>query len=113
VSSTWTWLDQREAEEPAKVAAALANYAKRRDTLRAAAHDNGDDRFGLWLAMVDMRVQRRVGLGLFDLGDWPMYDAYAAYAAGASPKDAAEQALASDDIYAMFMTDCERRHPDV
>jgi hypothetical protein len=92
-----TWIDDREAQEPEKIRAALANYAERRSTLRVAEHDGGDDRFGLWLALVDARITRRVGLGLFDLGDWNIRDAYDS---GSSPADAAQEALESDDTYA-------------
>lgn len=99
-----TWIDDREAQEPEKIRAALANYRERRGTLRVGAYDNGDDRFGLWLALVDARIVRRVGLGLFDLADWNMHDAYTD---GASPKDAAQQALESDDTYASFVGGAE------
>lgn len=98
-----TWVDTREAEEPEKIRAALANYRERRKTpqlRRVSEYDGGDDRFGLWLALVDARIGRRVGVGLFDLADWNMRDAYDD---GSSPKDAAQQALESDDLYAGFL----------
>lgn len=95
-----TWVDMREAEEPEKIRAALANYRERRDTpqlRRVSEYDGGDDRFGLWLALVDARIVRRVGVGLFDLADWNMRDAYEG---GSSPAEGAREALESDDLYA-------------
>jgi hypothetical protein len=97
-----TWIDVREAQEPDKIRAALADYATRRGTTlrRVGEYDGGDDRFGLWLALVDARIVRRVGVGLFDLADWNMRDAYES---GASPREAAQEALESDDLYASFV----------
>lgn len=62
----------------------------------------GDERFGLWLALVDQRLSRTFGIGLFDLADWPIRDAYDD---GLSPKDAAQLALDSDDLYAGLAVD--------
>jgi hypothetical protein len=102
-----TWIDEREAQEPEKIRAALADYARRRETpqlSRVAQYDGGDERFGLWLALVDARIVRRVGIGLFDLADWNMRDAYES---GSSPRDAAQEALESDDLYASFVGGAE------
>lgn len=95
-----TWIDDREAQDPEKVRRTLAEYESKREQIRVAQYDNGDPRFGLWLYLVDRHVVRRIGLGLFDLADWPMHDAYEA---GTSPSDAAQQALESDDLYASFV----------
>ena len=85
-----TWLDTQPQE---KVATALARY---RTTPSMHTHDGGDERFGLWLALVNNRLIRTVGLGLFDLGDWPIRDAYDN---GDSPSEAARLALSYDDTY--------------
>lgn len=97
-----TWIDMREQQDPNKITTALASYRAHRDGkfARVAEHDGGDDRFGLWLALVDNRITRAVGVGLFDLGDWPIRDSYEN---GDSPREAALIALESDDTYAALI----------
>src|SRR5687768_14909274 len=97
-----TWVDQQEANDPNKITTALASYRANRDSRfsRVAEHDGGDDRFGLWLALVDNRLTRAVGVGLFDLGDWPIRDSFES---GDSPREAALIALESDDTYAALV----------
>ena len=92
-----TWLDEQDA---GKVDAALA---KLRSTERGRTHiveAGGDERFGLWLALVDQRMLRLIGLGYRDISDWRWADAYED---GYSPRDAAREALESDDTYQEFM----------
>ena len=57
-------------------------------------YGNGDARFAVWLWLCDKRCLRRVGFGIFDIADWTWADAYQS---GESPRDAVEEALASDD----------------
>lgn len=57
---------------------------------------NGDSKFAIWLAAVDTKVQRVAGVGLFDLGDWLIRDAYDS---GFTPTEAAREALAQDDTF--------------
>jgi hypothetical protein len=97
-----TWIDTREAQDPQKLGTALDGYRAERAGrfARVAAYDNGDERYGLWLALTDARIARAVGVGLFDLGDWNMYDAYAD---GMSPRDAAVEALRQDDTFSALV----------
>jgi hypothetical protein len=60
---------------------------------------HGDAEFALWMALVDHNLARKVGLGLFDLADWPMRDAFDD---GMSPSEAAQEALRSDDTFGGF-----------
>lgn len=92
-----TWLDE---QEPGKRDALLAQYRANRDRMRVAQYDGGDERFGVWLALVDRRIARAVGIGLFDLADWNMRDAYDS---GTSPREGALEALRSDDLYASLV----------
>jgi hypothetical protein len=93
--SNHTWLDTLPAD---KLAAALDKYAAR-PTMAAYTTDA---RFGLWLTLVDRRVTALAGVGVFDLADWNMRDAFDA---GATPKDAAIEALQSDDTFAELFED--------
>lgn len=63
------------------------------------SYANGDAKFALWLALVDAHVTRRAHVGLFDLGDWPMRDAYDD---GVPPSEAALEALRLDDTFGDF-----------
>jgi hypothetical protein len=92
-----TWLDEQPAD---KRDALLAQYREHRARMRVAEHDGGDERFGVWLALVDRRITRAVGIGLFDLADWNMRDAHDD---GMSPREAALEALRSDDLYASLV----------
>ena len=89
-----TYIDELERRDPRKVAADLETYRTKRPSV--SEYDTGDERFGLWMAYVNARLLRSVGVGLFDLADWNMRDAYEA---GTSPADAAREALASDDTF--------------
>jgi hypothetical protein len=100
-----TWIDTREQQDPQKIADALASYRRHKaagtgPAARVGEHDTGDERYGLWLALVDARLSRAVGVGLFDLGDWNMRDAYED---GMSPRDAAHETLAQDDTYSALV----------
>ena len=97
-----TYIDELERRDPRKVAADLETYRTKRPSV--SEYDTGDERFGLWMAYVNARLLRSVGVGLFDLADWNMRDAYDG---GASPKDGAQEALESDDLYASFVGGAE------
>jgi hypothetical protein len=56
----------------------------------------GDAEFALWLSLIDFRLQKSVGIGLFDLADWPMRDAFED---GMSPREALTEALRNDDTF--------------
>lgn len=86
-----SWLDTQPED---KVAQALAKREGATD--RAASYSGGDARFGLWLALVDSKVSRAVGLGLFDLGDCNLRDMYDD---DMGPTAAAREALSQDDTY--------------
>jgi hypothetical protein len=98
-----TWIDQQEQSDPNKITTALTAYRAHRagKFARVADQDGGDERFGLWLALVDNRITRAVGVGLFDLADWPIRDSYES---GDSPTEAALIALESDDTYAALVS---------
>jgi len=55
----------------------------------------GDPYFGAWMYLVDLVLHREVGITHGDLADFCWRDEYAA---GTSPRDAARDALAGDDI---------------
>jgi hypothetical protein len=60
----------------------------------------GDAGFAVWLFLVDRRIGRAFGIGLFDLADW---GARSAFDAGVTPRDAARDALENDDIGALML----------
>lgn len=68
-----------------------ARVAEIKDT-----YAGGDAEFALWLSLIDFRLQRSVGVGLFDLADWPMRDAFDD---GMSPREALQEALRNDDTF--------------
>ena len=68
------------------------------DYLRYARDDK---QFALWLALVNRQLLRRVGLGLFDLGDFNARDCFDS---GASPAQGAQDALEADDTYAEWIS---------
>lgn len=87
-----TWVDRQDQD---KVERALRSLRERNPAYIADMAD-GDERYALWLANVDHRMGRLVGLGHRDIGDWTWWDAYEA---GVSPRDAAREALEADDTY--------------
>jgi hypothetical protein len=68
---------------PAKVEAALAKV----QGTPWIKYAGGDAYFALWMALVDHRVMRRVGLSVLDLSDQPFTDWYED---GITPAQAAE-----------------------
>jgi hypothetical protein len=86
-----TWLDEQPAD---KVAKGLDIYQRLGRPMASYAGD--DDRFGWWLKLTDLAVQKRIGLGLFDLADWTLRDLYDD---GASPLTAALETIAHDDTF--------------
>lgn len=90
-----TWLDEQPGDRVATWAATIKANPERYG--RVTRYADGDDAFAVWLVLVDRRITRAVGVGLFDLADWPMRDAYEG---GMSPREAALEALANDDTFA-------------
>lgn len=94
---TTSWLDSQPKD---KIDAALesfrANESLYNDYLKWC---NGDERFALWMLLVDRRIMRRVGVTSRDLSDFNSWDCYEA---GYSPAEAAEECLEGDDTYQMF-----------
>jgi hypothetical protein len=89
-----TWLD---TQDTGKVQEWQAAYRTLASLSHIREYDGGDERFGVWLALVNARLTRGVGVGLFDLADWNMRDAYED---GMSPREAALEALRNDDTFA-------------
>lgn len=97
-----TWLDEKDA---AKVEIALGGMRDAAAAGNHAAetcihHAGGDERYALWLFYADRRCGRLAGVGIFDLVDFGWHDAFTA---GDSPRDAAREALESDDLFAPLM----------
>lgn len=69
-----------------------------------AAHSPNDPAFAVWLMSVDSTLRSTVQVGHRDLSDWSWRDAYDN---GTSPKDAAKQALADDDLFGAIFEDSE------
>ena len=97
-----TWMtDQRERQGVEKVDGAVADFAARNaDYVRDYA--NGNPEFGLWLALVDRRMGRAVGVTHRDIADWTWHDAFDD---GVSPSEAAREALAADDTFGALFGD--------
>jgi hypothetical protein len=87
-----SWLDDQPAE---KVEAALQSLREQAPGY-IANEGTGDERFALWLRLVDKRMARVTGLGHRDIGDWHWRDAFED---GVSPSEAAREALAADDTF--------------
>lgn len=85
-----TWID---AAAPSKLAPAMARYLADPGAQRARDYAGVDDRFGLWLRLVEVRAERWCGVSVFDLPDWAFRDAYDG---GASPKEAAREMLTEE-----------------
>lgn len=90
--------DWLSTKDPASVQDGVDRMRDRPDG-RHMQYARGDARFALWLALVDRRVGRMVGLSLFDLADVTLRDWFDD---GMSPREAAEEALANDDTFAAF-----------
>lgn len=86
--------------KPASDVAAAVGAMRGAPTSRWMVYARGDARFAVWLALVDKRVARKVGISLFDLGDCTLRDWFED---GLSPSEAAGEALASDDTYAFLV----------
>lgn len=83
-----TWIDQ---QSQAKVRAQIATMKKSKGGEAATyyAHAGDDDRFALWLALVDRRTRRGVGAYFSDFPvDWRRK-----YEAGLSPRRAVHEAM--------------------
>lgn len=92
-----TWLDK---QDPVKVESVLTLYRERQPRVSQYAH--GDERFGVWLYLVDRVLTGMIGVGLFDLADWNIRDAYDD---GLSPGEAAREAMRNDDTYSDYLPD--------
>lgn len=89
-----TWIDEQPRE---KVDAGIAKLSQRQ-------LDNGcgEPSFALWLALVDNRMVRAVGVTHRDIGDWNWRDSFDA---GDRPAEAALDALLDDDLYGSLMAE--------
>jgi hypothetical protein len=96
------------AEYGMPAAKVLAAMDKMRETELGqkymATHAPNDPAFAVWLMIVDRDLQKQVQVGHRDLSDWGWRDAYDN---GTSPKDAAQQALADDDLFGAVFADGE------
>lgn len=90
-----SWLDTRPAADVERALQTLRSEEGQRAFARAIEYGGGDERFTLWLAMADQRVQRGTGVSAFDLADWTWRDAFDD---GYSPADAAREAIAEGDL---------------
>jgi len=84
-----TWLDNQEAD---RVEAQIDQMRQHRPALIQA--QRGDERFALWLHLVDRRVRRQTLVGAGDLVDWPSRESYES---GDSPSQAAKLAIENDE----------------
>ena len=64
-----------------------------------ADYAGGHIAFEGWLILVDKSIQRKVGLGLFDLADAPLRDYFED---GITPREAATLVLSEDDTFGGF-----------
>jgi len=58
--------------------------------------------FERWLELVDIEVEKILGVGLAELSDFPSRDTYDS---GASPAEGARAALADDDLVSIVFGD--------
>jgi len=63
------------------------------------AHNLTDPGFAVWLMLVDRALMKSIRFTHRDLADWSWRDAYDN---GTSPQDAANQAVAEDDLFGAF-----------
>lgn len=93
-----SWIDEQPTE---KISAALEKYRADESVLIRDCKDasRGDERYGLWLALVNVAMIRQIGLSYRDISDWTWADAYAN---GYSPRDAVSEALAADDVFSLM-----------
>lgn len=99
-----SWLDQ---QDPVLVERRLEEL--RETPPRAAAHANGDERFGLWLHLADVACMRSFGISIFDLADWGWYSAYES---GQGPKRAMLEAMEEDDLGAAMLAELRETSGD-
>lgn len=90
-----TWIDMQDQEKVNRNLDAARN-ANTGGWNHYLSYAGNDERFALWLAVVERCISRMVGIGLFDLEDCLMYDAYES---GMSPKEFALEALQNDSLY--------------
>lgn len=75
------------------------DYSKYSDLPRWQKYLNyagGDNQFALWLAFTNSRVNKLIGVGLFNLEDWLIRDSFDN---GDTPQEAAVQAIQNDRLY--------------
>jgi hypothetical protein len=97
-----SWLDTKP---PEKVDAAIERLrARRGGHYYIDEYADGDERFGLWLALVDQYLGKALTIGFTDLADWGWRDSFDA---GDSPREAVLQALEADDLYAGLLERAE------
>lgn len=93
---TTSWLDHQPQE---KIDAALVKFRRNPRYQRYLDDYNGDERFALFMALVDRRLLGMVGLTAMDMADFPSWDCYES---GMSPADAAMECLYEQDGFDMF-----------
>lgn len=91
-----TWIAEQDRT---KVDAAITKL-----TPTQLENGRGEPSFALWLALVDNRIGRLIGLGHRDIADWTWYDGFES---GMSPRDAAIEALQNDDTFSSLFDDQE------
>jgi hypothetical protein len=92
-----TWLDEKDQTQVEEM---LARFrAPEFDQGYVEDCAGGDERFALWLRLVDKRMIGSVGVSHRDIADWTWRDAYDG---GQSPSSAALDALSEDDTYAVM-----------
>lgn len=85
-----SWLDAQPKE---KIDAALERFRMSSGYHRYMDY-YGDERFALFMTLVDRRLTRILGLGSMDLADFNSWDCYES---GMSPAEAAEECLYAQD----------------
>jgi hypothetical protein len=96
-----TWIDKQDQTEVDR----LIQQMRDSDTgWEYMTYANGDERFALWLRLVDRRIQRMSGgvICLLDLGDFPSRDSYDE---GLSPREGVDVLREYDDLFDAFASE--------
>lgn len=89
------WLAEQPADKLAEAVERMRERAASGPTnyLEQAA---GDPYFALFLHLCDVKCQRAVGFGIFDISDYAWHDAYTS---GENPAAVVREALENDDTF--------------
>lgn len=98
-----TWIDTKPEHE---VRTAIDALVEKGMWTQYIDYANGDERFALWLRLVDRRVQRMTKgvVTMFDLADWNSRDTFDA---GCSPAEGVDAIADYDDMFASWMAETE------